>query len=64
MWSNMCTSTDSPARFLSIVIYDYLLSCRPGVTVTSCFVYKVIRDLELMGHLCIKPIIRIGFIHR
>ena len=27
-------------------------------------VYKVIRDLELMGHLCIKPIIRIGFIHR
>ena len=29
----------------------------------SCFVYKVIRDLELMGHLCIKPILRIGFIH-
>ena len=24
------------------------------MTVASCFVYKVIRDLELMGHLCIK----------
>ena len=28
----------------------------------SCFVYKVIRDVELMGHLCIKPILRMGFI--
>ena len=24
---------------------DNLLSCQPRVTVTSCFVYKVIRDL-------------------
>ena len=29
---------------------------------TSCFVYKVIRDLESMDHLCINPIHRIGLI--
>ena len=27
---------------------------------TSCFVYKVIRDLESIDHLCINPIHRIG----
>ena len=26
------------------VLYPLLLSCQPRVTVTSCFVYKVIRD--------------------
>ena len=26
------------------MIYPWLLSCQPRVTVTSCFVYKVIRD--------------------
>ena len=31
---------------------------------TSCFVYKVIRDLELIDHLCINPICRIGLIHK
>ena len=31
---------------------------------TSCFVYKVIRDLESIGHLHINPIHRIGFIHQ
>ena len=31
-----------------------LLSCQPRVTVTSCFVYKVIRDLESVDHLCIR----------
>ena len=31
-----------------------LLSCQPRVTVTSCFVYKVIRDLESIDHLCIN----------
>ena len=44
--------------------YDYdtfgghvkVLSCQPRVTVTSCFVYKVIRDLESIYHLCIYPI--------
>ena len=33
-----------------------LLSCQPRVTVMSCFVYKVIRDLESIDHLCINPI--------
>ena len=33
-----------------------LLPCQPRVTVTSCFVYKVIRDLESIDHLCINPI--------
>ena len=41
-----------------------LLSCQPGVTVTSCFVYKVIRDLCSLDHLCINPILRIGLIHK
>ena len=27
------------------VLYPLLLSCQPRVTVASCFVYKVIRDL-------------------
>ena len=42
----------------------HLLSHQPRVTVTSCFVYKVIRDLESKDHLCINPIIRIGLIHK
>ena len=41
-----------------------LLSCQPRVTVTSCFVYKVIRDLESTDYLCINPIHRIGLIHK
>ena len=41
----------------------YILSCQPGVTVTSCFVCRVIRDLESIGHLCIDAIHRIGLIH-
>ena len=40
-----------------------LLSCQPRVTVTSCFVYKVIRDLESIDHVYINPIRRIGLIH-
>ena len=31
---------------------------------TSCFVYKVIRGLESIDHLCINPIHRIGLIHK
>ena len=31
-----------------------LLSCQPRMTVTSCFVYKIIRDLESIDHLCIN----------
>ena len=30
---------------LHLLNFWYLLSCQPGVTVTSCFVYTVIRDL-------------------
>ena len=37
-----------------------LLSCRPRMTVTSCFVYKVIMDLSSIDHLCINPILPIG----
>ena len=38
-----------------------LLSYQPRVTVTSCFVYKVImRDLESIDHLCINPILLIN----
>ena len=31
---------------------------------TSCFVYKVIRDLYSIDHLCINPILRLGLIHK
>ena len=41
-----------------------VLSCQPRVTVTPCFVYKVIRDLESIYHMCINPIRRIGLIHK
>ena len=41
-----------------------LLFCQPRVTVTSCFVYKTIWDLESIDHLSINPIRRIGLIHR
>ena len=40
-----------------------LLSCQPRVTVRSCFVYKVLRDIESIDHLCINLIRRIGLIH-
>ena len=41
-----------------------VLSCQTKVTVTSCFVNKVIMDLELIDHLCINPICRIRLIHK
>ena len=40
------------------VLLGNLLSCQPRVTVTSCFVYQIIRDLEWIDHLCINPICR------
>ena len=40
------------------------LACKPRVTVTSCFVYIFIRDLESINHMCINPIRRIGLIHK
>ena len=42
----------------------HLLSCQPRVTVMSCFVYKVIYDLESNNRLFINPIQRIGLIHK
>ena len=48
----------------TILFMICLLSCQPRVTVMSCFVYKVIRDLESIDHLCINPIHRIGLIHK
>ena len=44
--------------------FTLLLSCQPKVTVTPCFVYKVIRDLSAIDHLCINPILWIGLIHK
>ena len=44
--------------------YRPLLSCQPRVTVTSCFVYKVIRDSKSIYHLFINPIRRIGLINK
>ena len=38
-------------------------SGQPRVTVTSCLVYKVIRDLESIDHLCINPIHRTCTVH-
>ena len=40
----------------------YLLPCQPRVTVTPCFVYDAIRDLESIDHMCINPIQKIGLI--
>ena len=50
--------------FSPCFVLQYLPSCQPRVTVTSCFVYKIIRDLESIDHLCIIPIRRIGLIHK
>ena len=38
---------------ICFITWEMLLSCQPIVTVTSCFVYKVIRDLESIDHLFI-----------
>ena len=51
----MCSKTFS----VLIANFTKLLSCQPRVTVTPCFVYKNIMDLELIDHLCINPIRRI-----
>ena len=43
---------------------ENILSRLSRVTVTSCFVNKIVRDLELIDHLFINPILRIGLIHK
>ena len=48
---------------LTFVVYILLLSCQPRVTVTPCLVYKIIRGLKSIDHLCINTIRRIGLIH-
>ena len=40
-----------------------LLSYQPKVMVTTCFVYKGIRDFYSIDHLCMYPIRRIGLIY-
>ena len=50
---------------LSAVSWCNILYCQSRVTVTSCFVYKFIRDLiESIDHLFINPIRMIGLIHK
>ena len=41
-----------------------LLSCQLIMTETSCFAYKVIRELESIYHLCINPRITTQVIYR
>ena len=41
--------------FVKCLIANKLLSCQSRVTVTSCFVYKVIRGLKLIDCLRINP---------
>ena len=48
----------------SYISDDQVLCCQPRVTVTSCFVYNVIKDLESIDHLCINPSSRIGLLHK
>ena len=48
IWDNILNTTVVPARSDSDLK----------------FVYKVIRDLESIDHLCINPIRRIGLIHK
>ena len=65
-YAEQCTSkryvafVDTDTMFITRIV----LSCQPRVTVTSCFVYKVIRNLELIDHGCINPIRRLGLIHK
>ena len=59
-----CLLFSSLAIFLLKREENYILSSQPRVTVTPFFVYKVIRDLESIDHLCIDPIRRIGLIHK
>ena len=57
-------NTPVASKQLLFKLLGKLLSCQPIVTVTSCFVYTVIRDLELIDHLFINHIRRIGLIHK
>ena len=53
--------TGTPLQFLTEGVADIqLVSCQPRVTVTSCFVYKVIMDLESIYHFCFILSIRVS----
>ena len=65
MWPEWSVWKLSPMRSdVRRILMRMLLSCQPSVTVTSCFVYKVIWGLESKDHLCINPIHRIGLIDK
>ena len=52
--------------YIWVSVYSISRSCTvlpSRVRVTSWFVYKVIRAVEWIDHLCINPIRRIGLIH-
>ena len=59
-------------RIMELYVYDcqtlyercLLLSYQPRVTVTTCFVNKVIRALDSIDNLSINPILWIGLIHK
>ena len=52
---------------LALIVYKLnVIHCpasQDRVTALLCFVYKGIRDLEYINHLCINPFRRIGLIH-
>ena len=65
-----CAKNQNPMNWLTIFLpvttyvlcssclLMFLLSCQPRVTLMSCFVYKVIRDLESID------LLQIGLIHK
>ena len=61
---SLLMQVETPSELCVFTSALQLLSCQPRVTVTSCFVSKVIRDLWSIDHLCINPIHRIWLIHK
>ena len=66
-FENKICMTDSDIKAcVPLFVYHFLefelLSCKPRVTVSSCFVDKVIRNLESIDHLCMNLNLRIGLI--
>ena len=64
LYHNVLGCSESNNTAISIDQNWQVLSCQPRVTVTSSFVYKVIKLLESIDHLCINPIHRIGLIQK
>ena len=55
-----CSFLKTQLEYSPLKSFIHILSCQSRLTVTSCFVYKVIRDLESIDHLCINHIRRIN----